>query len=155
MRKDMEQQLVEWLSTFQSKDQPWSLLITITMRRYDHAFEQPWSITEIDKAICTFVIRLDQKVFAKRSRYEKRRVGRIVARHLGAYQDNPHYHLVVARPLHLSDKEFRTLITVTASRIHWIYGPPHFELYFDAGAIGYLTTDDAAEIVVEATERAL
>ncbi len=154
MNKEMREQLVQWLSTFQSKDQPWSLLATITMRRYDHAFAQPWSIAEIDKAICAFVKRLDQKVFAKRSRYEKRRVGRIVARHLGAYQNNPHYHLVVARPLHLSETELRSLITVTAKRIRWIYDEPHFERFRDAGAISYLLSDDEAEIVPEASERA-
>ena len=151
---EMEKKITEWLSTFQSKDQPWSLLTTITMRRYDHAFDQPWSITEIDKAICVFVKRLDQKAFPKRYRYEHRRIGRIVARHLGDYQNNPHFHLIVTRPLHLSDAEFRTLITATAKRIHWIEGEPHFEGFRDVGAISYLLSDRAAEIIPEATERA-
>ena len=154
MRKDIRQQLVEWLSTL-ANDQTWSMLVTITMRRYDHTFERSWCIPEIDKAICVFVRRLDQKVFPRRHRYEKRRVGRIVARHLGAYRDNPHYHIVIARPWHISEQKLRSLITDTAKRIHWIHDdPPHFERYYSIGAIDYLMSDDVAEIVVGATERA-
>jgi hypothetical protein len=154
MRKDIRQQLVEWLSTL-ANDQTWSLLVTITMSRYDQQFKRPWSVTEIDKAICVFVRRLDQQVFPKRHRYEKRRVARIVARHLGAYRDNPHYHIVIARPLHISEQKLRALIIDIAKRIHWIHDdPPHFERYYSVGVIDYLMSDDVAEIVMEATERA-
>ena len=154
MQTDAKQQIVEWLYTLQSKDQPWCLFLTITMRTYDHAFEKPWSITEIDKAICVFVRRLDQKVFAKQRRQEKR-VGRIVVRHLGADRDNPHYHIVIAKPQQLGEEEFRNVIISTAKRIRWIYDEPHFESFYDTGAIKYLLTDKAAEIVLAATERAL
>jgi hypothetical protein len=153
MQTNIRQQLVEWLSTL-ANDQTWSMLVTITMRRYDHTFERSWCIPEIDKAICVFVSRLDQKVFPRLHRYEKRRVGRIVARHLGAYRDNPHYHIVIARPWHISEQKLRSLITDTAKRIRWIDGEPHFEGFRDVGAISYLLSDHAAEIIPEATERA-
>ncbi|NDH68702.1 MAG: hypothetical protein EBY22_12520 [Gammaproteobacteria bacterium] len=146
--------IVRWLETLQSPTQPWKLFVTVTMRRYDPFTGTAWNLTEIDKAICTFTRRLDQRVFRHEARRSFRTIARIVARHLGDYEDNPHYHIVVACPRFLDESNLEKYLIEIAKRIQWINGKPHIERYFSSGAIGYLLSDNASELVLEATEAA-
>ena len=152
--KEMADLIVRWLETLQSPNQPWKLFVTVTMRRYDPCTATAWNLTEIDKAICTFTSRLDQIVFRHEARRSFRTIARIVARHLGDYVDNPHFHLVVACPRFLDESKLEKYLIDIAERIRWINGKPHIERYFSSGAIGYLLSDNASELVLEATKAA-
>lgn len=147
-------EVIEWLEKLQSAAQPWSLFLTITMRRLDPVTGQTWNIGELDKALVTFLWRLESLIFNKAARIHKRRLGRIAARHLGDYRDNPHFHVVLTCPINLSEADLRTLVVSAARKIKWINGDPHITKYYSNEAIGYLMSDPDAELVVEAIARA-
>lgn len=147
--------LWNWLSSLDTPDQPWTLFVTTTMKRYDPVSLKPWSIDIVDRAIGYFVHRCQQSVFNNAYKRGRRSLGVICVRHHGAYGDHPHFHIVFTCPKWLPQTEFSKAILASASRINWIDRLIDIRPYYSDGAISYLTTDGHWELVLVASNSAV
>jgi hypothetical protein len=136
---------IDWLKTLGDPTHA----VTLTFKRYEQDTKKPWNMPIIKKSTKVFLSVLNQCIFGKHARKNNQCVMSAVVFGTGTYGDQPHAHLALQNPEHLSWDAFADLIVKAIETTNWVDGEFVIEPYESDGWLEYMVDHGEEDLLID------